>query len=318
MHHKLHDFFFAHEGNGHHPHVLRPTAIMAIALIVVLIEGLYFLSTTLLCNKGSFVASVLPAAIVGLTNTDRESRHISPVSNDTLLAQAAQEKADDMAARGYFSHTAPDGTLPWYWFDKVGYKYTYAGENLAVDFTDSKDVEDAWIQSPTHYANIIKPQYTRMGVGVSQGMYQGHETTFVVTFFAATPSDDLPLMSSLNRDVAAAAPPMPPKARVVAMRDEKPRVLGIETSAVAATGVVLATSPQHMTEYIFVGLLAMVVLSLVFALFTHARKRYWEIAGGAVLLILLILGFIVHNRLASSLIVASQGVNQAASVVVMP
>ena len=49
-----------------------------------------------------------------------------------LLSAADDEKADDMAAKSYFAHTSPEGIDPWHWFAQVGYKFTYAGENLAV------------------------------------------------------------------------------------------------------------------------------------------------------------------------------------------
>ena len=48
---------------------------------------------------------------------------------------AAQAKADDMATKGYFAHTSPDGKNSWYWFKQAGYTFTYAGENLALDFS---------------------------------------------------------------------------------------------------------------------------------------------------------------------------------------
>ncbi|HEV7449383.1 MAG TPA: CAP domain-containing protein, partial [Candidatus Paceibacterota bacterium] len=52
-------------------------------------------------------------------------------------------------------------------------------------FNDSKDVVDAWMASPTHHANIVKPQYQEMGVGIANGMYKGASATFVVQFFAS-------------------------------------------------------------------------------------------------------------------------------------
>ena len=59
-------------------------------------------------------------------------------------------KAQDMATLGYFAHVSPDGKTPWYWIEKVGYDYQYAGENLAINFSDSKDVTNAWMASPLH------------------------------------------------------------------------------------------------------------------------------------------------------------------------
>jgi len=53
-----------------------------------------------------------------------------------LLEQAAQLKANDMAEKGYFAHTSPDGKTPWEWLKDVSYPFLAAGENLAVNFLD--------------------------------------------------------------------------------------------------------------------------------------------------------------------------------------
>ena len=43
---------------------------------------------------------------------------------------------------------AAEGKTPWYWFGEVGYDFRFAGENLAVYFSDSVEVERAWMNSP--------------------------------------------------------------------------------------------------------------------------------------------------------------------------
>src|SRR3989344_4740191 len=88
-----------------------------------------------------------------------------------------------MASKGYFAHVSPEGQSPWYWLKQAGYSFSYAGENLAVDFSDSADVSRAWLDSPGHRANILNKNFLETGVAISKGMYQGRETTFVVQFF---------------------------------------------------------------------------------------------------------------------------------------
>jgi hypothetical protein len=88
-----------------------------------------------------------------------------------------------MAEREYFAHYSPDGVSPWHWFDKAGYDYLHAGENLAVHFTESDAVVDAWMDSPTHRANIMNGLYTEIGVGTARGEYKGYPTLFVVQLF---------------------------------------------------------------------------------------------------------------------------------------
>jgi uncharacterized protein YkwD len=122
--------------------------------------------------------------VVALTNADRKAAGISTLQEDPLLDLAAQKKANDMAARGYFSHLSPEGQAPWQWLSSVGYYFQRAGENLALDFSDAKSLESAWMQSPMHRANLLKDNYTRVGVGIAHGMYNGKQSTFIVQFFA--------------------------------------------------------------------------------------------------------------------------------------
>lgn len=146
---------------------------------------LFFVSVTVCVPFITHASEALDAhSLIAFTNKDRESRGVKILVEDPLLNLAAERKARDMAARGYFSHTTPNGKTPWSWLISLGYYYTKAGENLATNFGDSASVERAWMQSPTHRANIMENMYTRVGVGVAHGMYQGAPTTFVVQFFA--------------------------------------------------------------------------------------------------------------------------------------
>lgn len=162
------------------------------ALAVIM---LVFAASTLdayLLKKGQG-AAVITSAIFDLTNTDRRINSIGELTLSPALSAVAQAKADDMAQKGYFAHVSPEGVSPWYWYKQEGYAFTYAGENLAIDFSDSADVERAWMNSPTHRANILNGKFTEIGVAVAHGTYQGHDTTFVVQEFG-TPAhpDKLP------------------------------------------------------------------------------------------------------------------------------
>ncbi len=126
---------------------------------------------------------VLPSALVGLSNSEREEAKIPLLEISPKLQKAAQLKANDMAKRGYFSHYTPEGNPPWYWLDQVEYDYRSAGENLAVNFTESADVDKAWMNSPKHRENILNKKYTEVGIATAKGFYKGEEATYVVQFF---------------------------------------------------------------------------------------------------------------------------------------
>lgn len=134
--------------------------------------------------EGMSLSAVLPAMVTLLTNNARSSESMAKLSTSEKLTSAAQAKAEDMALKGYFAHNSPDGKTPWFWLDQVGYKYEYAGENLAVNFEDSSEVVNAWLQSPMHRFNILRKQYQEIGVGTAVGLYEGKQATFVVQMFA--------------------------------------------------------------------------------------------------------------------------------------
>ena len=136
------------------------------------------------------LAAVVTSNLISLTNEDRSDNGLGTLTVNPQLTAAAQAKADDMAAKGYFAHVSPDGRTSWTWFKEAGYSFSYAGENLAVDFTDSSNVNQAWLNSPTHRANIMNSHFSEIGIATAEGEYEGHKTIFVVQMFgtpATTP-----------------------------------------------------------------------------------------------------------------------------------
>ena len=159
--------------------------LVAILVLIFLAESLLVVPEVWGPGR-RFLAAVLPSLVVDYTNTDRTTEQKPPLQINPLLAQAAQLKAEDMAKRAYFSHEGPEGEAPWVWFDQVGYKYIYAGENLALNFYDSSEVNRAWLNSPKHRANIMDENFTDIGVGSATGFFEGRESVFVVQFFGST------------------------------------------------------------------------------------------------------------------------------------
>lgn len=165
--------------------VLQKISVTLMAFLV-LITFLGANLHALLWQKSSWlVSTVLPAVVVELTNEERESLNAPELRRNTTLDKAAQLKAQHMAQNEYFSHYSPDGVSPWHWFNEAGYVYAHAGENLAIHFTDSSEVVQAWMDSPTHRANIVNANYTEIGVGTAKGTYDGFDTVYVVQLFGA-------------------------------------------------------------------------------------------------------------------------------------
>ena len=165
----------------------RQTELLGGAMVAVFsfVIVLSFAGTTVgrFAIRSPQVAAVVSAVLVDLANNDRTGSGLAALTVNPVLVAAAQAKANDMAAKSYFAHVSPEGVDPWHWFNQAGYKYDYAGENLAVDFSDSGDVNTAWMNSPTHRENILDPHYTQIGIATAEGVYQGRPTTFVVQEF---------------------------------------------------------------------------------------------------------------------------------------
>jgi uncharacterized protein YkwD len=160
--------------------------IVVVLGVVVILSGAFVGLSTVFkyVPRNSFDAAVYAGVLIANTNQEREaSLGGGQLATSTLLTEAAQLKANDMASKGYFAHVSPDGKTPWYWLDKVGYAYDYAGENLAVNFVNSPDISNAWMASPEHRANILNPVFKDIGIATAVGIYQGKSAIFVVQLF---------------------------------------------------------------------------------------------------------------------------------------
>lgn len=193
MQQKLRDYFIPHKENDYTPHVLQRVAMLLMLGLILLTFTTANLQSLLWFTSDWLVSTILPGVIVDLTNDEREDLAVAPLARNVTLDEAARLKAEHMAQNQYFAHHSPDGVSPWYWFSQVGYNYLHAGENLAIHFSDSGEVVDAWMDSPSHRANIANGSYQEIGVGTARGNYQGFDTVYVVQLFgtqaAAAPSE---------------------------------------------------------------------------------------------------------------------------------
>jgi uncharacterized protein YkwD len=128
-------------------------------------------------------ASQPPATAVGLHaleqamfnshNAQRAGAGLPGLSIDSRLMQVARQRAQDMASRGYFSHTSPSGETAFTILNQIGYAYRLAGENIARNnYPDSQSVEismTGFMNSQSHRENILEPVYQRVGIGVAFG-----------------------------------------------------------------------------------------------------------------------------------------------------
>ena len=301
--------FIPHEGNEHRPHFLRKENIKNVAIFIIFVEAFVFLLPTLThLNRTGGMAAVLPAVLATLTNEERQANNLQTLTTNPVLVKAAEMKANDMASKSYFAHTSPEGKTPWYWLEQVGYKYQYAGENLAINFSDSKDVTNAWMNSPTHRANIVKDKYTEVGTGIATGMYQGRQTVFVAQVYAnpiiiKEESKKAPIVNvtqtitpSVKKEITKSETPKQetPKADVN-------KVLGAEVEEPVAKTVLATTeveevtlwqklmaSPRNSTNMIFFIILGGIIMALILNIFIKIKHHHPNLIINGLIIIAII------------------------------
>ncbi|GHH14565.1 CAP domain-containing protein [Streptomyces lanatus] len=107
--------------------------------------------------------------VVDLTNRERTRAGLRPLSADPTLTTAAQAYSTDMATRAFYSHTSPEGTQPWDRAAAAGSRMRAIGENIACGQRSAAEVVEGWMNSPGHRANILKPDFTHIGIGFAGG-----------------------------------------------------------------------------------------------------------------------------------------------------
>jgi uncharacterized protein YkwD/stress response protein SCP2 len=109
------------------------------------------------------------AHVVDLTNRERAGAGLPALAVDARLTAAAQAHSADMVARDFYSHTDPDGGRPWDRAAAAGAARRTVGENIACGQRSPADVVEGWMNSPGHRANILKADFTHIGVGLAGG-----------------------------------------------------------------------------------------------------------------------------------------------------
>ena len=114
----------------------------------------------------------LEARMLELVNQERQSKGLSPLAPDPELTEVARKHSADMFARGYFAHDTPEGLSPFDRMREANVRFVTAGENLALAPT-IQVAHTGLMNSPGHRANILRPQFGRLGIGVMDGGMRG-------------------------------------------------------------------------------------------------------------------------------------------------
>lgn len=309
-------YLFPHRGNGYRPYLLKETGILVV-LLIILVSFAFSAGGSYVVRKTKLTSLVLSGVLVDYANKDRDSLSYSHLVINPVLVKAAQLKANDMAEKGYFAHTSPEGKTPWYWFKQSGYDFAYAGENLAVNFSESEEVNNAWMNSPGHKANIMNDKFTEIGVATAQGLYQGKPTVFVVQLFGRPRV--IPTNQKVPNQVA-------PTVKTVVSKDIEPKVLSESVSVdennprntemfVAVKGVESASptpakrkfaysnfierwlsSPVKYLGWFYIFISLVIIISLFSFFFIEIKREHNKMIILSVLLILVMFSLIYYFR----------------------
>lgn len=132
----------------------------------------------------AYLAVISPEEIVSLANQEREAAGLNALTANQLLTQAAIAKGKAILEFQTFKHNIDNKKFS-AWVREAGYNYSYAGENLAIDFLTSQSIVEAWKNSPMHKKNLLSPYYQEIGLAAIDGKFKGQNTTVVVQIFGA-------------------------------------------------------------------------------------------------------------------------------------
>lgn len=116
--------------------------------------------------------------VLNLVNIERRKYNLSDLSWDASMKKAADVRAKELET--VFQHSRPNGSSCFIIFDEMNISYMGCAENIAYGYATPAEVVNGWMNSPGHKANILTPEYTKLGVGYYVG---NNKTPYWVQLF---------------------------------------------------------------------------------------------------------------------------------------
>ena len=180
------NLFLPHKDTHKKAHLLSWEAMLIYILLFILLQVSFSIVGYTKPGVLGINANIDQKKLIELTNAERGKKGLPVLVENEALDKAASLKAANMFQENYWAHFAPSGKSPWDFILGSGYRFTYAGENLAKNFYNSEDVVVAWMASPTHRDNLLSSNYRDIGMAVVEGVLNGQKTTLVVQEFGST------------------------------------------------------------------------------------------------------------------------------------
>ncbi|MFH1427029.1 MAG: CAP domain-containing protein [Patescibacteria group bacterium] len=136
----------------------------------------------------AWMTNITAEELINLTNEERIDAGLNSLTANQLLTKAAYDKAQAILASGKFQHNIDDKKFS-DWVRDTGYKYSYVGENLAIDFYTNEGIIKAWLNSELHKKNLLSSYYDEIGIAVVEDKFNNQPATLVVQIFGAPPKN---------------------------------------------------------------------------------------------------------------------------------
>ncbi len=256
---KLAHFFIPHPQTHKKAHLISIPAFGVYLLLFILLQ--FSINTFNKSHPGvlGISSNVDQKELIDLTNKERQNYGLETLVEDERLNQAALEKGKNMLAEDYWAHYAPSGKTPWDFIKASGYKFSYAGENLARNFYQSNEVVVAWMSSPTHKENILNAHYRNIGIAVLKGTLKGQKTILVVQAFG-TPTD-----------YVVSAPQAPTEKQITDLSERAVKSEGLSLGVGQQTATKTLFDPFQMTRNL--ALIIILMIGVLIGLDAYILKK---------------------------------------------
>lgn len=168
---------------------MKKTKIFTNSIITLVI--IFFASTNPLLAQAvtttdvnnNIITSLNVTEIININNNTRKQINLKPLVVSEELTKLAKLKMDDMKNNQYFDHYSPTKKSLKNFLDDINYDYIYAGENLARNFDNNKELVQAWLDSPTHRYNMLYPNFDEVGIYYDYVNLDGTDQLVTVMIF---------------------------------------------------------------------------------------------------------------------------------------
>ena len=165
---------------------------------------------------GRYCAGPVEQEMLALINDFRAGRGLEPLALSRPLGAAATHKSQEMANRGYFRHTSPDGVAPRQLLARHGYEHNTAiGENIAAGQESAAATFEQWRESASHRELMLGEDFTAVGIARAHDAGSRYDWYWTAEFGGvvggpAEPCAGTPIAAGTPAAAATPAAPGPP------------------------------------------------------------------------------------------------------------